>query len=69
MSISVACPTCGSKFRVLEKYAGNKMKCPDCGKPFAVPDTDVKEFEVTSPARAPSRRRDREEDDFYEDES
>jgi hypothetical protein len=69
MSISVACPTCGGKLKVLDKYAGQRVKCPDCGKPLDVPEVPpeevVMEFVTTKPA-APRERADDYDDDDYD---
>lgn len=39
MNLAVVCPECGHAFKVAEKYAGRKGRCPnpDCGKTYIVP--------------------------------
>jgi hypothetical protein len=75
MSIAVACPSCGSKLKVLDKYAGQRIKCPDCGKPLSVPEAsleeNVKAFITTEPPSlrdAVARKNaSRSEDDYGEE--
>lgn len=43
MPIRVECATCGSAFRVDEKYAGRKGRCPKCGDSVPIPDETVPE--------------------------
>ena len=38
MSIAVNCAQCGHEMRAKEKYAGKRVKCPECGQPVQVPD-------------------------------
>jgi predicted Zn finger-like uncharacterized protein len=35
MSLNVACPSCQTRYNLPEKFAGKKVKCKSCGKPFA----------------------------------
>ena len=35
MSLIVACPSCQTRYNLPEKFAGKKVKCKSCGKPFA----------------------------------
>jgi predicted Zn finger-like uncharacterized protein len=35
MSLNVACPSCQTRYNLPEKFAGKKVKCKTCGKPFA----------------------------------
>jgi hypothetical protein len=37
MSIPVTCPSCHSRFKVSEKFAGQTGPCPKCKKPIRVP--------------------------------
>ena len=37
MSILVVCPSCGSKLKVPESMAGNKVACPKCAQHMSVP--------------------------------
>jgi hypothetical protein len=37
MTVFIACPTCGHKKDVPGSFAGRRVKCPKCGKTFAVP--------------------------------
>lgn len=37
MPIQVAC-TCGKKFNAPSKYAGKKVKCPECKEPVVIPN-------------------------------
>lgn len=57
MSIAVACPACGSQMKILAKYAGQRIKCPDCGKPLTVPEAPRHEeaiaFATTEPVARP----------------
>jgi hypothetical protein len=33
-SFTTACRACGATLRLLDKYRGTKVQCPDCGEPF-----------------------------------
>ena len=35
MSLNVACPNCQTRYNLPEKFAGKKVKCKSCGKPFS----------------------------------
>jgi predicted RNA-binding Zn-ribbon protein involved in translation (DUF1610 family) len=48
-SFAMACPSCGSKLRLLEKYRGVVVTCPDCDQPFTAE-------ERTEPPPAPPPR-------------
>jgi hypothetical protein len=37
MTLSLQCPSCGSKVRGPDNLAGRKVKCPKCGSSFFVP--------------------------------
>jgi ribosomal protein S27E len=45
-SFTTACPACGATLRLLDKYRGTEVQCPDCGEPF-----------VAAPASAPRGQR------------
>lgn len=47
----VDCPTCNSRFRVLAKHDGRRVKCPKCSCPFDVMIEDDEE-EVEKPSSA-----------------
>ena len=40
MAIEFQCQTCNTRLSVPEEHAGNTGKCPQCGKPVAVPIPD-----------------------------
>jgi hypothetical protein len=33
-SFAMACPACHTRMRLLEKYRGTVVRCPDCNEPF-----------------------------------
>jgi DNA-directed RNA polymerase subunit RPC12/RpoP len=33
-TFAMACPACGVRMRLLEKYRGSIVRCPDCNEPF-----------------------------------
>jgi hypothetical protein len=33
-TFAMACPACGVRMRLLEKYYGTIVRCPDCNEPF-----------------------------------
>jgi DNA-directed RNA polymerase subunit RPC12/RpoP len=33
-TFAMACPACGVRMRLLEKYRGTIVRCPDCNEPF-----------------------------------
>jgi uncharacterized RDD family membrane protein YckC len=35
MPLDVACPSCQTRYSLPEKFAGKKLKCKSCGKPFS----------------------------------
>jgi uncharacterized CHY-type Zn-finger protein len=43
-SFGIACPACHTRMRLLEKYRGTIVRCPDCNEPFTAeippPKTD-----------------------------
>jgi hypothetical protein len=45
MPIPIRCPSCASKLRAPDNWAGRKTKCPKCGNAFILPTagTDVSE--------------------------
>lgn len=53
MSLAVECPLCEKSLRLKPKYAGKRIKCPECGGPVQVPD----EAAAPGPAKAPAPRR------------
>jgi serine/threonine protein kinase len=53
--ISFACSGCGKALKGKPELAGKKVKCPQCGKPTAVPEAPT----VVAPAAAPRARRPR----------
>jgi hypothetical protein len=59
MSIAVACPACGRKLQLLDKNAGRRISCPDCGKSFTAPDFPLAEDpeDINTPVPVAPRRR------------
>jgi hypothetical protein len=65
-SFTTGCPACGATLRLLEKYRGTQVKCPDCGKAFAAdaietvqsatPEEPVEEVLAAQPARVSRQR-------------
>src|SRR5262245_47316240 len=55
MSINTTCPACGSKSRVADEFLGRRVKCPDCGAKYNLPEvmtddmTVDEEEETTAP--------------------
>ena len=37
MPIEIECPRCRRKFRVPDRYAGKRVKCPECEGPIGIP--------------------------------
>jgi predicted Zn finger-like uncharacterized protein len=37
VTLAVACPSCGTKFKVSQRAAGKKARCPKCQVPFIAP--------------------------------
>ena len=37
MAVEIQCGKCSKRFRVADKFAGKRVKCPNCGGPIAVP--------------------------------
>jgi DNA-directed RNA polymerase subunit M/transcription elongation factor TFIIS len=33
-SFGISCPSCHTRMRLLEKYRGTVVRCPDCNEPF-----------------------------------
>jgi DNA-directed RNA polymerase subunit M/transcription elongation factor TFIIS len=58
MSITVFCRSCDARLRV-EDQAGEKVKCPRCGRFITVPEEEVED--------RPRRKRSREEEEDEED--
>ena len=48
MSIDFNCPSCNAGLSVKEEFAGKNANCPQCGKPFTVPNASDK-----APDKAP----------------
>src|SRR5579862_7458626 len=48
MSISVACPTCGSRLKAPDNAAGKTVKCPKCAAPITVPVESMPTAEMAS---------------------
>jgi RNA polymerase sigma factor (sigma-70 family) len=46
----LTCPGCGKKLRVRGDLTGKKLKCPQCGKIFGLPETAIKPKEYTPSA-------------------
>ena len=40
MTISVTCGQCAKSFKAPDSAAGRKAKCPSCGNPIAIPETE-----------------------------
>lgn len=55
MPISVACSTCGSKFKAPDSAAGRKAKCPKCGAALVVPHAPLANVSPPPPAVVQSR--------------
>src|SRR5262245_781162 len=51
MAISVLCRSCDRQFKVKDDLAGSKVRCPDCQKVVAVPDTPQDELDVDDEGR------------------
>jgi hypothetical protein len=39
MSLIIVCPSCGSKLKVPDNFAGRRAKCSKCGNPISIPAT------------------------------
>ncbi|HBI41927.1 MAG TPA: hypothetical protein DDY78_03595 [Planctomycetales bacterium] len=52
MTISVTCPTCGTKLRAPGASVGKRLKCPKCGEIVALPATSAPA--ANFPAAAPT---------------
>ena len=37
MAVEIQCGKCSKRFRVADKFAGKRVKCPNCGGPITVP--------------------------------
>jgi hypothetical protein len=61
MAIRVTCRSCEHSIRVKDELAGGRIKCPECGKPVAVPDEEIEE------RPRPGRSRERDEDEDFEE--
>ena len=55
MAIDCRCPSCGANFRVAEKHAGHRIKCPKCAGLIVVPDADASKKLPMAKAIAPPR--------------
>jgi hypothetical protein len=49
MSLIIVCPSCGSKLKVPDNFAGRRAKCSKCGNPISVPATEEPEV-IARPA-------------------
>jgi DNA-directed RNA polymerase subunit RPC12/RpoP len=59
MTITVECGECGKALRVNDKYAGKRIRCPDCEEPIsvpAVPTRKQRQADEWAETEAPSRR-------------
>ncbi len=52
MPIRVKCK-CGNKFGAPSKYAGKKVKCPECSNPLVIPKTNGSAKKSAAPADKP----------------
>lgn len=57
MAIDCRCPSCGANFRVAEKHAGHRIKCPNCAGAIVVPDAEASKKLPMAKAIAPPRLR------------
>lgn len=53
MRIEFQCPHCHRRFRVPEKYAGKRVKCPNCGDAIGIPAAGRPSAEEPRPAEKP----------------
>lgn len=53
MPIRVGCRGCGSVFKVKEKYAGRRRRCPKCGRTIHIPGDDEPTVVEDRPAEVP----------------
>lgn len=56
MPLSISCPACGKTGRVADQFAGHRVKCSGCGKPFiagGAPGTVSPPIEPPRPRIAP----------------
>jgi hypothetical protein len=51
MSITGTCPFCAEDWRVSDDRAGERTRCPSCGKRVTIPGGDEPEDEEEAPAR------------------
>ena len=66
----IQCPECGKSLKVSDTFAGKRVRCPVCQKPFVVPDAadeveeveEVEEVQEAHPAKRPRRDADEDED-------
>jgi DNA-directed RNA polymerase subunit RPC12/RpoP len=42
-TFAMACPACGARMRLLDKYYGTIVRCPDCNEPFQAGEGPVEE--------------------------
>lgn len=77
-SVLAVCDDCGKKMKLAEKFAGRRIKCPECGTAISVPGNDAvaepledefgeDEF-VDDPKPKRRSRRESEPDDMWEEE-
>ncbi len=59
MKIPVTCDNCGKSYNIPDRYAGKKVKCPQCEGPISVPSDDPEPGEITPDRPAPSSKRGR----------
>src|SRR5579871_485345 len=55
MPVEAVCPACGATFRLKDEYVGKKVRCKECGHPFAVAaqESNGEEIPVAPPETAP----------------
>jgi len=60
----ITCPECGKSFKGKPEFAGKRVKCPACAKPFQVPAAKTPvAVPVQTPAEEPAKNRFDDEDD------
>jgi predicted Zn finger-like uncharacterized protein len=68
MPIEIACPSCAKQLRVPENLVGTAVRCPSCQNTFTAQGA-ADGTESATQKEAPARRRPREPDERYEDDS
>jgi hypothetical protein len=61
MPITVHCPSCHRTFRVGDRFAGRRGRCPDCQAVVTVPDEELPRFDALPDDAAPTSYRQRRE--------